>query len=328
MEPRRIILHLMRLLKQDTAWIIGIHCFMIAHATDLQALDIPDLRWMPEPLRAATLRHQSVDFESWSFSLQRTTPEGPTFETYDLKKPLRERWQLWMIDGHPPSSDRLIEYHNIEKPDGASLLRPLGIHLFESRNLETRNSHNDLNPGIHNRDIIGRILFRTDEETADYVQYQVDLTHIELEISNQNSGEKRSSRNEQDNAYGLRELMQNLECYVRVRKDPSYIEYFELRSGNEFAPMAGVRINTFEVRTEYTTVDPDGTPLIHRMKFRLSGKALGFIPFTIRRDVQFSDYEWNPSPESKSAISDSDLTQREKSEAVPGIETAPTENEN
>lgn len=232
-----------------------------------------------------------------------------------------------MIDGHPPSPDKLIDYHKTEKPDGASLLRPLGIHLFESRNLEKNNTRKDLNPGIHNRDIIGRILFRTDEETMDYIQYQVDLTHIELEISNQDSGETRSSRNDEDNAYGLRELMKNLECYVRVRKDPSYIEYFELKSDNEFAPVAGVRINTFEARTEYTTVDPNDTPLIHRMKFKLSGKALGFIPFTIRRDAQFSDYQWVPAHALNSTISDSDLSQREKIKADSQIGTAPNDKE-
>jgi hypothetical protein len=239
-----------------------------------------------------------VDFENWGFSLQRLTGNGPTFEIFDPSKPGPERWQLWMVDGRPPDRQTLEEYLKEEKPDGASLLRPLGVHLHESKTLERRNHKEELNPGVHDRDIIGELLFRVDEENEEFIDYHVDLSNVELEFS--------SNRTGSDSSHGLKELMKSLSCVVRVNRDPAYIRFFELNNEESFRPMAGVRINSVYVRTDYQAVEPGNIPMIHRLQFRLSGRALAVIPFTIVRETTFDDFRYTP-PDSQGPEDDLQL---------------------
>lgn len=260
-------------------------CLVIAgiSCSPMRALDVPDLEWLPEPLRAATMRHQSVNFEEWSFSLKRLTGDGTTFEIFDPSLPPADQWQLWMLDGRPPSGQKLVDYLARQKPNGADLLQPLGVHLHESKSLEKKNEKKDLNPGVHDRDLAGVLVFHEVSNEEDRIDYNVDLSRIELEASTTGAS--------QDAARGLTDLMKALHCLVRVHRDPAYIEFFELESQQTFSPMTGVRITSFRVRTDYQLIGGElALPIIHRMHFHIQGRALGIIPFTVQTESEFSDF--------------------------------------
>lgn len=247
------------------------------------ALDVPDLEWLPEPLRAATVRHQSVNFKEWSFSLKRLTGDGTTFEIFDPSLPPDEQWHLWMLDGRPPSGQKLVDYLARNKPNGADLLQPLGVHLHESQSLEKQNEKKDLNPGVHNRELAGVLLFNELSSDEKSIDYQVDLSRIELEASGPGAT--------QDVTRGLTDLMKALRCLVRVHRDPAFIQFFELESKQSFSPMTGVRITSLHVRTDYQLIGGElAIPIIHRMQFLIQGRALGIIPFTVQTESEFSDF--------------------------------------
>lgn len=246
-------------------------------------VDIPDLRWMPEPLQKAALRHQDINTEEWAFSVSRMEKGMAYFETYDPSLEPDSQWQLWMVNGKPASPKDLESYAKKEKGHGKDLLKPLGVHSQESKSLEKKNAQKDLNPQVHDREISGPLSFSISEETDQWVEYDVDLSKIKFEIKDP----KKPQPSRFDN---IHKLIEHFSCRVRVSKEPAYVEFFEFRTLSAFSPMTGVKVKNLRMKTDYQLVGDNDEPIIKNLDFSINGRALALIPFDIVKKAQFSDF--------------------------------------
>lgn len=260
----------------------------------VEGIDIPAYDLLPDLLADAAKRHDAVDTSGWAFSVKKQTEKEELFETFDPSLPENNQWQLWMINGRPPSPKALTQYSKKEKPSGNDLLKPLGIHTQESKTFEKEKKESDeLTSDVHRRSVTGNFVFDKLNESPNIVEYQVDLSQIKLEYPNKDSKDSNSpkpSRSDIKKSKGLEKLIKNIDCRVIVNKSPAFIKEFQFSLKNDFSPATGIRINQFSIKTQYQTVGDNLDPLVKKLDFNVKGKALKFIPFQLKRISEFSNF--------------------------------------